>query len=931
MAANDRWPRVKALFEAALDRPRAERGSFLAAETVGDDALRLEVESLLAADARDDQAIDRLPFAAVQFPPPPRRIGPYELGSLIGAGSMGEVYRARDTALHRDVALKVLPPLQAFDPDRVARFRREAQVLAALNHPNIAAVYGLEESGGVNAIALELVEGPTLADRIARGPLPVDEVLAVARQITDALEAAHEKGIIHRDLKPANVKLTNVGRPSQGGPDHVVKVLDFGLAKAWEGAPDAQLAAAPTLTVTLDRKRSLLGTPAYMSPEQARGRSLDRRADIWAFGCMLYEMLTGREAFGEETISDTLAHVLERDPDWQALPPSTPARVRDLLRRCLQKPLARRLRDIGDARLELDDASTPIIEAPARTGGRRLFEIAAGAAVLAVALLGAGYLAGRDRGMSAPSFRQLTFRHGAITGARFAVDGQTVVYRATWSGGPPELFLIRPEHRQSGAIGLVNAGIYSVSSRGELAVALGCRLNWGECLGTLAHVPITGGSPREMIKDVVAADWSPDGSQIAVVVVDDSRFRLEFPIDRVLYEPKGWITDARVSPQADRVAFLEHDQLGDTAGSVAVVDRGGRKTTLSRGWKSLHGLGWSPDGGEVWFSGSRTGKNGSSALHAVTVGGQERNVFSAPGLLKLHDISRDGQRVLLTRGTLRGSIAAAADGVERDLSWFDYSTVADLSADGKTLVFYEWGEGVGGASTIFIRRTDAGEAVPLGEGKPLALSPDARWVAAVQGSEAAQLVLLPAGSGEVRSLPRGRIVEYLDWAAWSRDGRRIFFAGRESDDVRRTYVQDVDGGDPRPVTPEGFVGLAISPDGRTLATVDRYGEFYLCSLEEPAEPQPLAGYRDGDVPLQWSADGRRLFVREAGNLTLRLFTLDISTGAREFWKELMPRDPAVLIDIGTDPGQIRLTPDAKSYAYSYWTFEGELYIAQGLK
>jgi eukaryotic-like serine/threonine-protein kinase len=918
----DRWQRVRSLFEAAVERPPAERAAFLAAETADDDALRLEVESLLAADGRDHPAIDSWPLTGMQFPDLPRRIGAYDLGSLIGAGSMGEVYRARDTALNRDVALKVLPPRLAFDPDRVARFRREAQVLAVLNHPNIAAIYGFEESGAVKAIALELVDGPTLADRIAQGPLPLAEALEIARQIADALEAAHDKGIIHRDLKPANVKIANL----------VVKVLDFGLAKAWAGAPEPQLAAAPTLTATLDRERTLLGTPAYMSPEQARGLVLDRRADVWSFGCVLYEMLTGRAAFAAETISDTLAHVLERDADWRALPLSTPARVRDLLRRCLQKPLARRLRDIGDARLELDDELVPIADPP-RGGARRQrsYEVVAGASVLALGLLGSAYLAGRDRTIPAPAFRQLTFRHGAVTGARFAADGRTVVYRAMWRGASPELFLIRPENRQSGVIGLVNAGIYSVSSRGELAVALGCRLNWGECLGTLAQVPIAGGSPRELVRNVIAADWSPDGAQLAVVAFTDSRYRLEYPIDRVLYEPKGWITDARVSPRADRIAFLDHDQLGDTAGSVAVVDLDGRKTTLSDGWKSLHGLAWSPDGGEVWFSGSRTGKNGSSTLHAVSLAGRQRTVYSAPGLLKLHDISRDGQRVLLTRGTRRGSIAAASDGPDRDLSWFDYSTVADLSADGKTLLFYEWGEGVGAAPTIFIRRTDGSEPVPLGEGRPLALSPDARWVAAVQGTDAAQLVLLPAGTGEVRPLPRGRVVEYLEWAAWSRDGRRIFFAGRESADVRRTYVQDVDGGDPRPVTPEGFVGLAMSPDEQTLATVDRYGEFYLCSPGEPADPRPLAGYRDGDVPLQFSADGRRLFVRESGNLALRILTLEIATGAREFWKELVPPDPAVLVDIGTDPGQIRLTPDGRSYAYTYWTFEGELLVAQGLK
>ena len=922
---DDRWQRVKALFEAAVERPPAERTAFLAAAAGDDDALRGEVESLLAADTRDDPAIDRLPIAVgVLQLSSLQRVGPYEVVGLIGAGSMGEVYRARDTKLKRDVALKVLPPLLALDSDRVARFKREAQVLAALNHPNIAAIYGFEDSDDLKALALELVEGPTLADRIARGPLPLEEALAIARQIGEALEAAHDKGIIHRDLTPSNVKIA----------DGVVKVLDFGLAKAWEGAPEAQLATAPTLTSMLDRERTILGTPAYMSPEQARGRALDKRADIWAFGCVLFEMLTGRAAFADETISDTLAHVLERDVDWQALPPSTPGRVRELLRRCLQKDRSRRLRDIGDARLEIEEVLTPIGVPPAGiqgTGGRRALPIASGLALLALAVLGTVYLVGRDRDASAPTFRQLTFRHGSISGARLAVDGQTVVYRATWRGTPPELFLIRPDNRQPGPIGLVNAGIYSVSSRGDLAVALGCRLNWGECLGTLAQVPITGGSPRELVKDVLAADWGPDGQTIAVVSFKDSGFQLEYPLDRLLYQPMGWITQARVSPQGDRVAFLDHDQLGDTAGSVAVVDRDGRKTTLSSDWKSLHGLAWSPRGDEIWFSGSRTGKSGTSTLSAVTLAGQERTVFSAPGTLKLHDISRDGQRVLLTRGTTRGSIVGAVDGAaDRDLSWFDYSTVADLSADGRTLLFYEWGEGVGAMPTIFIRRTDGSEAVQLGEGRPLALSPDAKWVAAVQGNRS-DLVVLPAGTGDMKRMPRGPIVEYLDWAAWSRDGRRIFFDGREATDVRRTYVQEVDGGDPRPVTADGFVGLVLSPDGRTIAAVDRYGEYYLCSMDEPDDSRPLAGYRDGDVPLQWSTDGRFLFVREGGNLALRIFTLDLATGARQFWNELVPPDPAVLVDIGSDPGQIRVTPDGKSYVYTYWTFEGELYLAQGLK
>jgi hypothetical protein len=308
-------------------------------------------------------------------------------------------------------------------------------------------------------------------------------------------------------------------------------------------------------------------------------------------------------------------------------------------------------------------------------------------------------------------------------------------------------------------------------------------------------------------------------------------------------------------------------------------------------------------------------------------------VFSAAGALKLNDISRDGQRVLLTRGTMRGGIMGLGPDVagERDLSWLDYSTVADLSADGRTLLFYEWGEGVAARPTIFIRKTDGSDAVQLGEGRPLALSPDARWVVAVQDNQPQRLVLLPAGTGDVKRMSPGPVVEYLDWAAWSPDGRKIFFAGRESADVRRTYVQEVDGGAPRPVTPVGLVGILLSPDGRSVVAVDRYGEYYVSSTEPSTRPRPLDGYRDGDVPLQWSADGRFLFVREAGNLTLRIHKLDLSTGARQLWKNLMPPDPTVLTDVGSDPGQVRLSRDGRSYAYTYWTFPGALYLAEGLK
>ena len=362
-----RWLRVKRLFEAAVEQPPPARSAFVSAAVAGDDTLRRDVEALLGADAADDSLFEQWPAAPESLLAELReaaslhrsgttsspglsagtRVGNYDVVAPLGVGGMGEVYRARDARLGRDVAIKILPRAFTTHPERLARFEREARVLAALSHPHIAAIYGIEEAGTTPALVLELVEGPTLADRITAGRIGVEEALTIGRQIADALSAAHEKGIVHRDLKPANVKVTDAG---------VVKVLDFGLAKTdGEGATPA-LAHSPTITLDGYAHGVILGTAAYMSPEQARGRSVDKRSDIWAFGCVLYEMLTGHQAFHRDTVSDTMAAILERDPNWRLLPSATPASIRRLLQRCLQKDFARRLRDIGDACLELDDA-----------------------------------------------------------------------------------------------------------------------------------------------------------------------------------------------------------------------------------------------------------------------------------------------------------------------------------------------------------------------------------------------------------------------------------------------------------------------------------------------------------------------------------------------------------------------------------------------
>src|SRR5688500_9671054 len=377
MASNqpaERRRKIESLYHAARARPAADRAAFLAQVCDGDENLRREVESLLAQPVSAQGVLDGTALGAASNTIGASdgatligsRLGAYHVLAPLGAGGMGEVYRARDTRLGRDVAIKILPRAYTADPARLARLDREARVLAALNHPNIASIYGLEEFEGTRALVLELVEGETLAERIAdhpERPLLLTESLAIARQIADALDVAHEKGIVHRDLKPANIKIT---------PQGTVKLLDFGLAKLEPG--EADHTALPTVTIDATREGVVLGTAAYMSPEQARGQSVDKRTDIWAFGCVLYEMLTGRAAFARATVTDTLAAVFERAPDWALLPGAASPRLRHVLRRCLEKDPKQRARDIADVRAELDEAADPGLEIAGGQdleGGRR--------------------------------------------------------------------------------------------------------------------------------------------------------------------------------------------------------------------------------------------------------------------------------------------------------------------------------------------------------------------------------------------------------------------------------------------------------------------------------------------------------------------------------------------------------------------------------
>ena len=849
-------------------------------------------------------------------------IGSYEILGPLGAGGMGEVYRARDSRLSREVAIKVLPAALSSDADRLRRFEKEARSASALNHPNIVTIHEVGAADSTSYIVMELVDGVTLRELIAEAPLPVRRLLNLAAQIAGGLAKAHGSGIVHRDLKPENVMVTHDGH---------VKILDFGLAKLTEPDPSpGQETRSPTMSAGTE-SGVVMGTAGYMSPEQASARPLDFRSDQFSLGSILYEMATGKHAFARETKPETLTAIIRDEPEPIAsLNPRLPAPLRWIIERCLAKDPRERYastddlaRDLAHIRDHLSEASIPSEPLVAAKPRRKSWPLAA-AAFLAVAVL--GLLAGRVAWKTSPSphtFERVTFRRGLVSNARFAPDGQTIVYGAGWEGERHALYLTQLGSNESRTL-LEDTDLYSVSSKGDLAVMVPAKGR-----GTLCRMPLTGGAPRPVLADIGwgDADWSPDGEQFAVVRTAQGRNRLEYPIGNLLYETSNQIGGPRVSPEGERIVFFERE--GDW--SIAVLDvRGKGKKTLSRGWDEVRGgiLAWTPDGKEIWVTAGQQGR--PEALWAIQVSGKRRLVARVPGILELFDMSKDG-RVLVGHHLVLTSVIWRLSGQtnERNLSWLSESRATDLSSDGKTVILAETAEGGGPAGSTYLRKTDGSPAIRLGDGTSGALSPNGSWVITLLppiGGKPPRMNMLPTGAGETKSLISEGF-ENIDGTRWMPDGKTAVFSAAEPGRGYRLYLLDVETRRARALTPEGvrfpLAGSAVSPDGTRVSAV-RGGTPFLWPTDG-GDPSPIPGLLEREVPLQFTADGKSVYVAGPSEPPVRVSLIDLADGERRFWKEIRPLDPNVRM-FG-----IRITPDGESYAYTASRVLSTAYVIDGLR
>jgi hypothetical protein len=854
------------------------------------------------------------------------RLGPYEVLSPIGAGGMGEVYRARDTRLGRDVAIKVLPADLAANEERLKRFEKEARAASALSHPNIVTVFDIGATDGVSWIAMELVGGDNLRKLMSVGPLPPKKLLGIAGQIAEGLAQAHATGIVHRDLKPENVMVTREG---------IVKILDFGLAKLTSPTGETgEATQSPTVSAATEAG-VVLGTVGYMSPEQALGQALDFRSDQFSFGAILYEMIAGRRAFARPSAPETMTAIIREEPEPLAkAAPGSPVPLRWIVERCLAKEregrygstrdLAfdlTRLRDgVTDGSLSGTALAVPAAKRTSRAGlVLGLAGLAVGAAAASIAL--------RRTHEGPPTYRPLSFHRGAIGNARIASDGKTILYSAAWEGKPAQIYSTRVDSPESTALPLPSADLLSISAAGKLAILV----LHGSDPAAIAEVSLAGGAPRELVAadppeglqfSGQVADYAPGEDRLAVVRND----QLEFPIGTVLVRASAdtHVFAVRFLPDGKQIAYLVVQGLDDQA--LGIVDLAGKSRILTSGWEIISSIAWNPVSKEIWFSGrKKTNHIGVVELHAISLSGQERLVAQNPQLIIVEDVAPDG-RVLARSDDWPETVMCVSPGATRetDLTWLDFSESVALSADGQDLLFIEGGAGAGATGGTYLRKTDGSTAaVRLADGwiRRQALSPDRKMIAQIVDGA---VNLIPVGAGESRTI-RDEGVRYMR-PVWFPDGKKLLLMGTSPGRGPRMWMRDLEAGPPRPVTPEGVAAGQISPDGKLVAAADMKTERWALYPVDGGEPRVLSGTRPGqDEVIGFDDKGQGLNVR-SGARQIRIERLDLATGKRTFVRDVAPADPTGVSRISA----LQLTPDGRAYCYSFMRSLSRLYMVDGL-
>ena len=846
-------------------------------------------------------------------------MGPYEIVSSVGAGGMGEVYRARDTRLERDVAVKVLPAALADDSDRLQRFEQEARTIAALNHPNILGIFDVGVQGETHYLVSELLEGETLRQKIQAGPLSQRRALEYATQIAGGLAAAHAKGIIHRDLKPENIFIMRTGRVK------ILKILDFGLAKAVPTVAASAAGSVATLDVAVTMPGVVMGTAGYMSPEQVRGERVDHRTDFFSFGAVLYEMVSGQRAFQRPSGIETMNAILKEDPPEISHASVSPGMER-IIRRCLEKAPERRFQSASDLAFAVEtltatgtaSAGAPVIAPP-----KRQYLIAVAAVAELALLAGAFWIGLRSAGTRAPTFRQLASGPGMISSARFTPDGQNVVYGASWRGKPFELFTTRLDSIESRSLGLPPADIAGISNAGDMLVMLGwhSQFQW-TMTGTLARAPLSGGAPRPLLEDVCGGDIDAAGKEVAAVRCGGSQKTLEFPLGHAVYRTTGWMDQVRFAPDGDAVAFLDHPVLGDDRGFVSFVDRQGKVTHLTTDWSAIKGLAWR-DAQEIWFSGSGAGE--TQAFWGVTRSGRRRKVLEVPTDLRVQDNAANGKTLLL-QVRQSNDIAVRRPGQTSDqiIELAETGSLAGMSDNGSLLALSYVGVGAGSDYLTYIANTDTHETIRLGEGDPSGISPDGKWVMAFFPSTPGRVVLYPTGPGEARTFQLSAMRTVSIFCSWTQDSSKLAFTGSDGGQPTRGYLLDVGSGQWRTITPEGTTSVMLAPNGKLAVGKTEQGGFELFPVDG-GQSTPAKGISSSEEPVQWDGSSRHVYVWDR-RFPARIFLVDPWTGERKKFLETMPPDPS-----GVLYGNFYITPDGKTYAYRFRRVLSTLFAADGLK